>query len=123
MKIASLGCDKSGFPALLRFLAEYPQYRMDVTAVPCLGMVNEGMMLQAFENGYRGLLLAGCPIESCHNQKGSHYALLKAERVNTLLEEAKLPMRVTCALLTMDKIAEIKRALDELLPFLKEREQ
>lgn len=114
MKIASIGCDRGGFPALLRFLEAFPECNMDVTGVPCLGMVNEGVMLRMFEKGYEYLLLAGCPLDSCFNQRGSDFAWRKARRVNALLAEAGLSQRVACAFVTPEKIGEIKRVLEEL---------
>jgi coenzyme F420-reducing hydrogenase delta subunit len=115
MRIASVGCDRQGFPALLRFLETFSEYRMDVTAVPCLGTVHESMMLHILEDGYQLLLLAGCPLDSCFNQKGSEFAFRKAQRVNALLTEAGIPKRVACAFVTADKIGEIKRVLESIV--------
>lgn len=115
MKIASVGCDRSGFPALLRFLEIFPDYGMDLIAVPCLGVVNEGMMLAILERGYQYLLLAGCPLESCFNQKGSEFAARKAQRVNALLQEAGIARKVACAFVTAEKVGEIKRVVENLI--------
>ena len=115
MRIASIGCDRQGFPALLRFLETFPEHRMDVTAVPCLGAVNESMMLRILEDGYQFLLLAGCPLDSCFNQRGSEFALRKAQRVNALLTEAGISKRVACVFVTAEKIGEVKRVLENLI--------
>ncbi|MGQ9473837.1 MAG: hydrogenase iron-sulfur subunit [Candidatus Caldatribacteriaceae bacterium] len=112
MKIASIGCDRSGFPALLSFLENNPTYKMDVTAVPCLGMVGESMILKIFEEGYDYLLLAGCPLDSCFNQRGSYFAERKAQRINVLLQEAGIRKKVFCAFVTAEKVGEIKRVVE-----------
>ncbi len=114
MKIASVGCDRNGFPALLRFLETFPDYGMDLISVPCLGVVSEGMMLAILEQGYQHLLLAGCPLESCFNQKGSEFAARKVQRLNVLLKEAGIARKAACAFVTAEKVGEIKRVVENL---------
>ncbi|MEN3186019.1 MAG: hydrogenase iron-sulfur subunit [Atribacterota bacterium] len=115
MRIASIGCNQGGFTALLRFLEVFPEHEMDVMAVPCLGVVNEEMMLKVLENGYQYLILAGCPLGSCVNQRGSDFAFRKTQRVNTLLKEADIDKKVACVLVTAEKVGEIQRVLESLL--------
>ncbi len=70
MKVVALGCDKSGYPALLRWGEKelLPFEEVEVFSIPCLGLVTEEMIFQILENS-DALLLAGCPLDSCHNQK------------------------------------------------------
>lgn len=115
MRIASIGCNQGGFTALLRFLEIFPEYEMDIMAVPCLGVVNEEMMLRTLESGYQYLLLAGCPLGSCSNQRGSDFAFRKVQRVNALLKEAGIDRKVICAFVTAEKVGEIQKAVESLV--------
>ncbi|MCX7667913.1 MAG: hydrogenase iron-sulfur subunit [Atribacterota bacterium] len=115
MKIASIGCNQGGFAALLRFLAVSPGYEMDVMAVPCLGVVSEEMMLKTLESGYQCLLLAGCPLDSCLNQRGSDFAFRKVQRVSALLREAGINRKVALAFVTAEKVGEIQRIVEGLI--------
>ena len=45
--------------------------------VNCLGQINPGIILKAFENGADGVLLLGCPPGECHYEFGYQ----KAEEV------------------------------------------
>ncbi len=65
--------------------------------VMCLGRVNLGLMLKAFELGADGVLLLGCPPQECHYDSGS-------ERAKELL----IQLRKTLQLLGIDpKRAEL----------------
>ena len=39
--------------------------------VPCTGKIQVSTLLQAFEDGADAVYVAGCPVDSCHNVKGS----------------------------------------------------
>jgi len=51
--------------------------------VTCLGQVNPGLILKAFENGTDGILMLGCPPEQCHYEFGGR----RAEEVYTQAKE------------------------------------
>jgi coenzyme F420-reducing hydrogenase delta subunit len=40
----------------------------------CLGRVNPGIILKAFESGADGVLLLGCPPGECHYEFGNRHA-------------------------------------------------
>ena len=116
MKVVALGCDKSGYHALLRWgeKESLPFEEVEVFSIPCLGLVTEEMMFQILENS-DALLLAGCPLDSCHNQKGSRGAYLKTKRVNSLLQEADISKKVAIAFVTSGKVGEIEKVSEELI--------
>ena len=51
--------------------------------VTCLGQINPGLILKAFENGTDGILMLGCPPEQCHYEFGGR----RAEEVYTQAKE------------------------------------
>ncbi len=113
MKVVAIGCDKSGYPAVLRTLEGgcTPQLEVDVRGVSCLGVVRESLLLEILEGDASYILLAGCPLDSCHNLEGSRFAKARAERVNALLDEAEVDKRVVLAFVTADKTSPIRDAL------------
>ncbi len=42
--------------------------------VNCLGQIDPGIILKAFENGAGGVLLLGCPLNECHFEFGNRRA-------------------------------------------------
>ena len=42
--------------------------------LPCLGRISTGIILKAFEQGALGVLLLGCPEETCQYNSGIHLA-------------------------------------------------
>ena len=42
--------------------------------VTCLGQIDPGIILKAFENGADGVLMLGCPPEQCHYEFGNRRA-------------------------------------------------
>ncbi len=117
MKIVALCCDKSGYPAVLKAQQEgyLPGVELEVRAVSCLGVIRESLLLEILEGEVACLLLAGCPLESCHNLEGSRFAKARAERVNALLEEADVDKRVVLAFCTAEKTSQIREALSRWL--------
>lgn len=115
MKVVALGCDKSGYPALLRWGEKdsLPFDEVKIFSLPCLGLVTEEAIFRILEDS-DALLLAGCPLDSCHNQKGSQGAYLKVKRVNSLLQEADVSKKVAIAFVTSGKIGEIEKVSEEL---------
>lgn len=115
MKIVALGCDKSGYPALLKWGEKNtsPFEEVKLFSLPCLGLLTEEAIFRTLENS-DALLLAGCPLDSCHNQNGSRGAYLKVKKVNALLQEAAIPKKVAVVFVTADKIGEIEKVSQEL---------
>ena len=42
--------------------------------VTCLGQINPGIILKAFEKGAEGVLMLGCPPDQCHYEFGNRRA-------------------------------------------------
>jgi len=42
--------------------------------VTCLGQIDPGLILKAFENGAEGVLMLGCPPDQCHYEFGNRRA-------------------------------------------------
>lgn len=117
MKISVIACDKSGYPAIIKYITENPTNHefIRITKVPCLGSVKESEILEILEGECDRILLVGCPIDSCFHRDGSRFAQSRINRINHLLEEAEISKRVLISLVTVEKISEIKRVLDLIL--------
>ncbi|QPM68941.1 hydrogenase iron-sulfur subunit [Atribacter laminatus] len=114
MKILVIACDKSGYPAMIKYTTENTTDHelTSILKVPCLGSVKESDILEALEGDCDRVLLVGCPIDSCFHQDGSRFAQRRVNRINHLLEEADISKRVVISFVTAEKISEIKRTLD-----------
>ena len=55
--------------------------------VPCTGKVQVSSLLQAFEEGADAVYVVGCPVDSCHNVKGSQRAAKRVGAVKKALRE------------------------------------
>jgi len=55
--------------------------------VPCTGKVQVSSLLQAFEDGADAVYVVGCPVDSCHNVKGSQRAAKRVDAVKKALSE------------------------------------
>jgi coenzyme F420-reducing hydrogenase delta subunit len=55
--------------------------------VPCTGKIQVSALLQAFEEGADGVYVVGCPVDSCHNVKGSQRAAKRVGAVKKALGE------------------------------------
>lgn len=60
---------------------------INLIRVPCTGNVQLTTMLQAFEEGADGVYVVGCPLDSCHNVKGSIRAAKRVKAVKKALAE------------------------------------
>ncbi|HHT08943.1 MAG TPA: hydrogenase iron-sulfur subunit [Atribacter sp.] len=114
MKILVIACDKSGYPAMIKYTTENSTNHefIKIIKAPCLGSVKESDILEALEGKCDRILLVGCPIDSCFHQNGSRFAQRRVNRINHLLEEAGITKRVAISFVTAEKISEIKRTLD-----------
>jgi len=55
--------------------------------VPCTGKIQVSALLQAFEDGVDAVYVVGCPVDSCHNVKGSQRAAKRVGAVKRALSE------------------------------------
>lgn len=55
--------------------------------VPCTGKLQISTMLKAFEEGADGVYVVGCPLDKCHNIKGSQRAAKRVGAVKKALQE------------------------------------
>ena len=67
---------KLGFPENIR-----------LTRVPCTGKRQVTTLLRAFEDGADAVYVVGCPVDACHNVKGSLRAAKRVEAVRQALSE------------------------------------
>ncbi len=58
-----------------------------IIRVPCTGKIEETTILKAFEEGADGVYVVGCPVEGCHNVKGSARAAKRVGSVRKALAE------------------------------------
>ena len=55
--------------------------------VTCTGKLQVVTLLKAFEDGADGVYVVGCPVDTCHNVKGSQRAAKRVESVKTAMSE------------------------------------
>jgi len=85
------GCARGGQE--LRELG-FPE-NIRLTRLPCTGKLEIAAMLKAFEDGADGVYVVGCPVDSCHNVKGSQRAAKRVAAVREMLAELDVePERV-----------------------------
>ena len=58
-----------------------------LSRVPCTGKLQVSSLLKAFEDGADAVYVVGCPIDSCHNVKGSQRAAKRVGAVKKALSE------------------------------------
>lgn len=110
VSLGIIGCERSGFPALCVLGKENPEVWEGIVAaipVPCLGGVEEEMMLEVLLRCDR-LLLVGCPPLSCRGVRGSVLAEKRVARVSQLLAEAGIPKEVQCVFAHVHRLGELK---------------
>ncbi|MBU4224293.1 MAG: hydrogenase iron-sulfur subunit [Chloroflexi bacterium] len=73
---------------------QYPP-NVKIVLLPCTGKLDVLMVLQAFEDGADGVMVAGCLPGNCHYLEGNANARRRVERIQALLKEIGLePERV-----------------------------
>jgi F420-non-reducing hydrogenase iron-sulfur subunit len=55
--------------------------------VPCTGKLQVVTLLKAFEDGADAVYVVGCPVDTCHNVKGSQRAAKRLEAVKNAMNE------------------------------------
>jgi len=75
-KVILFTCNWNAYSGLETAGAERLNYPPGVypLKVTCLGQINPGIILKAFENGAEGVLMLGCPPEQCHYEFGNRRA-------------------------------------------------
>lgn len=68
---------------------QYPD-SVRILRFPCTGKIEVNYIMEAFENGVDGLIIAGCLEGGCHFQEGNLRARKRVERAKEFLEEAGL---------------------------------
>jgi len=58
-----------------------------INRVVCTGKIEVTTLLKAFEEGADGVYVVGCPLDTCHNAKGSQRAAKRVETVRGALAE------------------------------------
>jgi len=58
-----------------------------LSRVPCTGKLQVSSLLKAFEDGADAVYVVGCPVDSCHNVKGSQRAAKRVGAVKKALSE------------------------------------
>ncbi len=60
---------------------------INLIRVPCTGKIKVTTLLGAFEEGADGVYVVGCPVDGCHNVKGSERAGKRVSAVREALNE------------------------------------
>ena len=61
-----------------------------LSRVPCTGKLQVSSLLRAFEEGADGVYVVGCPLDGCHNVKGSKRAAKRVGAVKKALSELEI---------------------------------
>jgi F420-non-reducing hydrogenase iron-sulfur subunit len=75
-KVVLFTCNWSAYSGLESAGAQQLSYPAGVypLKVTCLGGIDPGIILKAFENGAEGVLMLGCPPDQCHYEFGNRRA-------------------------------------------------
>ena len=65
---------------------DFPK-NVKLNRVPCTGKLQIVTLLKAFENGADAVYVVGCPVDACHNVKGSERAAKRVEAVKDAMSE------------------------------------
>ena len=65
---------------------QYPP-NVRVIHAPCTGKIEMEHILEAFEDGIDGILVAGCLEGGCHFQEGNLRARKRTDRIRAMLDE------------------------------------
>src|ERR1700690_2850633 len=94
-KIVAFCCNYCAYAAADLAGAKRMQYPANVRVVhaPCTGKVEMEHILEAFEHGADGVLVAGCLEGGCHFQEGNLRARKRVERLAKILDDIGLDSR------------------------------
>lgn len=86
--IVAVCCENSALKAA-ESLGEHPVMNsVQVVKVPCSGNVGVGFILKCFEKGCAGVLILGCPLDSCKYITGNRRAQKRVAAAKRALREA-----------------------------------
>jgi len=102
-KVILLTCNWNAYSGLESAGAERLAYPTGVfpLKVSCLGQIDPGVILKAFENGADGVLMLGCPSGQCHYEFGNR----RAEEVYAQAKELVKVLGCSDSQLQLDWVA------------------
>ena len=87
-KIVVFCCENSALKAVDNVGNSEMMDSIEIVKLPCSGKAETGLILKYFENGYRGVLILGCPLDNCKFIKGNFRALKRIGMAKKSLREA-----------------------------------
>jgi len=90
-KIALYCCENSAYKAAACLTGPELQKGIEIIKLPCTGKMEINLILKTLEQGYAGVLVAGCPIDNCKYIRGSSRAEKRIEKTRELLKAAGIP--------------------------------
>ncbi len=113
VRIAGFFCTHSAVEAFTKLKEknlDVPE--IAVTEVECSGAVEIPDVLEAFERGADGVVIAGCHKRSCRSLTGSHYAEKRSERIKAIMQQVALqPEKIEMLFVSNIEPSELARAL------------
>ncbi len=114
-KIVAFCCENSGVKAAEAVADEAIHGAVEIVRLPCSGKVEIGLVLKALERGRPGVLILGCPKDSCKYLKGSHRAEQRVRMIHRILrdvgvEEERVRMEFLSSV-DSHRVAEAVRAM------------
>jgi coenzyme F420-reducing hydrogenase delta subunit len=102
-KVILLTCNWNAYSGLETAGAQRRAYPAGVYPLKatCLGQVDPGIILKAFENGAEGVLMLGCPPDQCHYEFGNR----RAEEVYAQAKELVKVLGYSDSQLQLDWVA------------------
>jgi coenzyme F420-reducing hydrogenase delta subunit len=85
-KIAALCCENSALQAV-EAAKDGLEELVEIVRLPCSGKAEIGLVLQLLERWHRGVLILGCPRDSCKFLSGNRRAEKRALRIRGILRE------------------------------------
>ena len=110
-------CANSAAMALARARAQgwSPPAGVRFIQVPCASKIDPVFVLQAFSQGYEGVMILSCFEDACQSLTGNHWLKLRADHLRTLLTEAGLdPDRLVLAGIGPNMKAEPAELIDRM---------
>ena len=89
-RITALLCENSAWLAWLEAREDAALAAVDAVRLPCTGTVETVLLLRLLEQGRRGVIVVGCPKDSCEYSRGSHRAEKRVAAARAALRDAGL---------------------------------
>ena len=90
----------------------YPS-NVKVVRVPCLGRVDDVLVMQTLNQGADGVMLTGCLESNCHHMDGSRRANARIAELKEMLKTVGLEGRVQIYLMTAAMADEYAKSVRE----------